>query len=149
MMNASARPTTEEVMELAEVWYRKLDEHAPAEELLPLVDEDELQMKLPEATLHGQPAFIEWYDGVIWRFFDEVHTLKEVAATPVAGGVQVKVVVNWQAKVWSPPAAKSQWLGFDAYQTWIVKRSERTGGVVITEYVVDELRPMAGSAALP
>ncbi|XYI02519.1 hypothetical protein ACMHYB_23305 [Sorangium sp. So ce1128] len=147
-MNVSARPTNQEVRELAEVWYMKLDEHAPAGELLPLVDEDELQLKLPEATLQGRSAFVEWYDGVIRRFFDEVHTIKEVAAAPVSGGVQVKVVVNWQARVWNPPAAKSEWLGFDAYQTWIVKRSERTGRVVITDYIVDELRPMAGSAAL-
>lgn len=147
-MNASARPTDQEARELADVWYKKLDVHAPAAELLPLVADDELQMKFPEGTLQGQSAFIGWYEGVIRKFFDEVHTLKEVTSTPVDGGVQVKVVVNWQAKVWNPPAAKSQWLGFDAYQTWIVKRSEKTGKVVISKYIVDELRPMAGSAAL-
>ncbi|WP_433936360.1 hypothetical protein AB3662_16880 [Sorangium cellulosum] len=147
-MSASARPTNHEVRELAEVWYMKLDEHAPAGELLPHVAGDELQMRFPEATLRGQSAFVRWYDGVVRKFFDEVHTLKEVTATPVDGGVQVKVVVNWQARVWNPPAAKSEWLGFDAYQTWIVKRSERTGRLVITDYIVDELRPMAGSAAL-
>ena len=32
----------------------------------------------------------------------------------------MKLVVNWQAKVWNPPDAKSKWLGMDARQTWVV-----------------------------
>ena len=35
----------------------------------------------------------------------------------------MKLVVNWQAKVWNPPNAKSKWLGMDARQTWVVTRS--------------------------
>ena len=37
----------------------------------------------------------------------------------------MKLVVNWQAKVWNPPDAKSKWLGMDARQTWVVTRSGR------------------------
>ena len=33
----------------------------------------------------------------------------------------MKLVVNWQAKVWNPPDAKSKWLGMDACQTWVVR----------------------------
>jgi hypothetical protein len=58
------------------------------------------------------------------------------------------VVVNWQARRWKPPAAHSQWIGYDAYQTWEMARSPSTGKPVIVRYVVDELRPMPGSPAL-
>jgi len=61
---------------------------------------------------------------------------------------RVKVVVNWQARAWDPPAATSKWLGFDAYQTWILERSATTGKPVIRTYIVDELKPMPGSASL-
>ena len=47
-----------------------------------------------------------------------------------------------------PPAAASEWLGFDAYQTWIVERSAKTGKPVIATYIVDDLKPMEGSVAL-
>ena len=60
----------------------------------------------------------------------------------------VKLVVNWQAHVWNPPAAKSKWLGFDALQTWMVTRDKKTGKAAIAAYVVDKLDPMEGSALL-
>jgi hypothetical protein len=135
----SAAPlTAKEVKELAAQWYRKLDVHAPLVELLPLVDEG-AEMKFPEATLHGQADFEGWYERVIRIFFDEVHTLKEVKVQPTDEGAEVKVVVHWEASVWNPPAAKSQRIKLDAYQTWFVRRSPATDKPIIARYVVDEL----------
>jgi hypothetical protein len=137
-----------EVKSFVDQWYRKLDVHAPADEVVPLVADEGLEMRFPEATLRGQAAFREWYDGVIRKFFDEIHDMKDLKITCSGDSADVKLCVNWQAKVWNPPAPKSVWLGFDAYQTWIVKRSSKTGQPVITTYIVDELRPMPGSATL-
>ena len=142
--------STAEVNALAALWYRKLDVHAPLVEVLPLVD-DEAEMKFPEATLRGKAAFEGWYERVIRVFFDEVHTLKQVAVTPNADGADVadvKVVVHWEASVWSPPAAKSQRIKLDAYQTWQVRRSPITNQPVITTYIVDKLVYDADSAKL-
>lgn len=144
----SAPLTENEVKAFVDDWYRKLDVHAPADEVVPLVAPEGLEMKFPEATLRGQPAFRSWYEGVIRKFFDEVHDMKELKITVNGDRADVKLCVNWQAKVWDPPNAKSTWLGFDAYQTWIVKRSPQTGKPVVTTYIVDELRPMPGSATL-
>jgi len=59
----------------------------------------------------------------------------------------VKVVVNWQAKIWNAPAPKSEWLGFDAFQTWeLVAGGD--GSPQIRTYIVDALEPMPGSASL-
>ena len=58
-------------------------------------------------------------------FFDEVHTLKEVASKLTDDGADVKVVVHWEASVWNPPAAKSQRIKLDAYQTWYVVARRR------------------------
>ena len=141
--------TQADVQALADVWYKKLDVHAPTEELLPLLADDELEMRFPEGTMRGHAGFTGWYDRVTRIFFDETHTLKQVALEPASNGhrARVKVVVNWQARAWDPPAPKSKWLGFDAYQTWEVQRSP-DGRPVIVTYIVDELRPMPGSASL-
>jgi hypothetical protein len=140
--------TQADVQDLADVWYQKLDVHAPAAELLAMLADDELEMRFPEGTMRGHAGFGEWYDRVIRLFFDETHTVTQVALDPGANGLAtVKVVVNWQAKVWDPPAPNSKWLGFDAYQTWQVRR-DPNGQAVIVSYAVDELKPMPGSAAL-
>lgn len=137
-----------EAQQLAEVWYRKLDVHAPTDEVLALTAEQGIQFVFPEATVEGREGLTGWYEGVIRKFFDEVHTVKEVSVSPRGdGNADVKVVVNWQAKTWDPPAAKSVWLGFDAYQTWVVTRSS-SGEPVILTYIVDDLKPMPGSPNL-
>jgi hypothetical protein len=145
-----------EVKQLVDTWYAKLDVHAPVEELLPLLADDGLEMKLPEVTLHGHAEFIQWYERVIRTFFDEIHTMKELhitltrapRETDIEMQAQVQLIVNWQAHRWRPPAAKSEWLGFDAEQRWVVQRLPTTGKPVVVTYTVDALTPMEGSVLL-
>jgi hypothetical protein len=140
--------TQEEINDLADRWYKALDVHAPLDELLAMLADDELEMVFPEGTSRGHKGFTEWYERVTRIFFDEVHTLKKVEPKVNGENADVEVVVNWQAKVWKPPAPKSEWLGFDAYQTWVVKRDDKSGKPVIVKYVVDDLAAMPGSASL-
>ena len=149
MATASTAPITEqELWDFAADWYRKLDVHVPVGEILPLLVDDGLEMRFPEATERGHAGFTNWYERVIRIFFDEMHTLKEARIVEAGPQTTAKVVVNWQAKVWNPPDAKSKWLGFDAYQTWVVQRSPQTGQLQLVTYIVDELKPMPGSASL-
>jgi hypothetical protein len=104
-------------------------------------------MVFPEATVEGFEGFKGWYDRVIGIFFDEVHTLKEVNPTIEGDTATVKVVVNWQASVWNPPAPNSERIKLDAYQTWEVIRSAE-GKPVVKTYIVDELKYEPGSATL-
>ena len=60
-----------------------------------------------DATRAGD-NFREWYERIINTFFDEVHTIKELQVTPAGDHADVKVVVNWQAKVWQPPDGEEQ-----------------------------------------
>lgn len=138
--------TTAMTERLVVQWYEALDRHAPFEELARRVVSDGLVMTFPEGTVEGLDAFREWYGTVTHRFFDEVHEVRSVTVGPGAGGLAVAVVVNWQTRVWTPPAACSRWLGFDAHQTWTVVLEDGTAR--IRDYVVDRLVPMPGSAAL-
>jgi ketosteroid isomerase-like protein len=141
--------TEDEVKRFMDKWYLDLlDKHAPVEELVACLD-DNAEMRLPEATLHGVDAFRDWYDRIVTTFFDEVHEIKEFSTTIDGDTAEVKILVNWQAHVWIPPAAKSQWIGFDAGQTHQVKRSATTGEPVIVVYGVDTFDAMPGSSNLP
>lgn len=143
-----------EIRALVGEWYRKLDEHVPATDIAPLVLDEGLGFVVPETSLRSRKEFVDWYaggnghPGVINLFFDEVHTLMRVEATPGGQRVQVKVVVNWQARRWRAPAPRSQWIGFDAFQTWDLVRSPETAKPVIARYVVDALEPMPGSPSV-
>lgn len=146
----AAEPLTKaEVQQLAADWYKKLDVHAPLVELLPMVADEGLTMKFPEATLRTLAEFEAWYTGVIRIFFDEVHTLKQVnVALNGEDEAKVDVVVHWEASVWKAPARNSERIRLDAYQTWTVRRSEKTGLPVIAVYTVDKLVYDEGSARL-
>jgi hypothetical protein len=139
--------TEAEVKKLVDDWYVALDVHAPVEDLVPMVASSGLEMYWPEGPTFGVDEFKGWYDRVTHTFFDEVHTMKELAISPRGDQADVKLVVNWQARVWNPPDAKSKWLGMDARQTWVVRRSD-DGRPVIQKYVVDGLDLMEGSSSL-
>lgn len=129
-------------------WYRALDRHVDLDVALRYLAEDGLEMRFPETTARGQAGFADWYKAVTNRFFDEVHTVTSVDITSIDGDTaNVKVVVNWQAKIWNPPAPKSEWLGFDAFQTWELVAGP-DGSPQIRTYIVDALEPMPGSASL-
>ena len=144
------QPLTEtEVRAFAIDWYRKLDVHAPLEDYIPLLAESGVEMVFPEATVKGFEGFKGWYERVITLFFDEVHTVKEVEITSVSDSqAEVKVVVKWEASIWNPPAAYSERIVLDAYQTWIVTRSPKSQQPVIRTYIVDSLQYAEGSAKL-
>jgi hypothetical protein len=146
-MATTTQLTEAEVKKLVDDWYLALDVHAPVEELVRLVASNGLEMYWPEGPTFGVDEFKGWYDRITHTFFDEVHTMKELAISPRGDEADVKLVVNWQARVWNPPDAKSKWLGMDARQTWVVRRSD-DGRPVIQKYVVDGLDPMEGSASL-
>jgi ketosteroid isomerase-like protein len=148
---ADLAPLTEdEVTEFVRAWYLDLlDIHAPVDRLLSQLDGENVVMRLPEVTLQGLDAFKDWYQRIVTTFFDEVHDIKELSVSVDGDRASVKLLVNWQAKVWVPPAAKSQWIGFDAAQTWDVRRSPTTGKPVIVVYGVDKFTPMANSSNLP
>jgi ketosteroid isomerase-like protein len=146
---SSVAPLTEsEIRELAIDWYSKLNDHVPLQDYVPLLAQEDLQMQFPEATVYGFNGFKNWYEGVINKFFDQVHTLKEIKVTPSADTANVQVVVHWQTSFWEPPAAQSQRVDLDAYQRWVVKRSPTSHKPVIVTYIVDRFEYAEDSARL-
>ena len=139
--------TEKAIKSLATEWYQALDRHDDLESVLKFLSPDGLEMRFPEVTSRGYDGFTEWYETVTARFLDEVHTVREVSVHSLTEDTaEVEVLVNWQAKIHDGRGAKSEWLGFDAYQTWTVIAGQR--GPLIQVYAVDKLDPMPGSAPL-
>jgi len=149
-MSNSAPLTKSEVESMVIAWYKALDVHEPMVKVLPMLAEENLKMVFPEATVYGQDGFEGWFQTVIRIFFDEVHTMKEldVKVSPDGSKADVKLCVTWYASRWKPPADKSERLMFDAYQTWEVIRSPKSGLPVVVTYIVDKLDPLPGSVPL-
>lgn len=136
------------VKQLVDDWYKALDVHAPVDDVVAMLAAEGLECYWPEGPTFGVEEFKGWYHKVTNLFFDEVHTMKELQITPRGSEADVKLVVNWQAKVWNPPDATSKWLGMDARQTWVVARSDDGSRAVIKKYVVDGMDLMPGSSSL-
>jgi hypothetical protein len=150
----SNKPFTQvEVKSFASQWYQMLDVHASLEDYRPLLAGDQLVLRFPEGTFYGFNGFCEWYNNVIQLFFDEVHTVKRLilpSPPPDASRdhLVVQIVVRWEASIWKPPAAKSERIVLDAYQTWTIGCSVPDGRPIIVMYVVDRLDYAEGSARL-
>lgn len=131
-------------------WFGALDRHADIDGLLPLLADDELEMHFPEGVQKGHAGFRSWYETVTRRFFDEVHELKEFTVTRHDDiRAEIRLIVNWQARIWDPPEPRSKWLRFDATQTWEVRLSPGTGDLQMVRYIVNSLNPMPGSRSRP
>lgn len=140
-----------EVRRFAADWFRKLDVHAPIDEVAALVAAD-VEFQLPEGSLRSRDDFRKWYATVTAIFFDETHELTFVDArgdTDTQTGADVAVVLRWEASFWKPPAAWSRRLNMVARQRWTVGREAGTGRLIIRKYAVDALEPLPGSAPLP
>jgi hypothetical protein len=133
-----------EVRKFVADWYHALDVHVPPEDALAMTAEEGLEFHIPEGVFRGREGFSEVYHNWTHTFFDEIHTLKDVQVSLNGAQADLKVVVNWQGRDWKPPAAKSENLNFDAYQTWVVVRSRQTNKPVIKAYIVDDLKAITG-----
>ena len=145
---ASPPITEAEVRQFVDDWFAKLDRHVAVADILPLVADDGLVMKLPETTAYGHRGFIAWYEHAINTYFDEIHTIAALRITPAPETATVEMVLKWEPVVWRQPAAKSTRLGFYAAQTWQLKRVPETHQLVLLTYNVDYFIPVAGSEEL-
>jgi hypothetical protein len=149
-MTQLAPLTKDEITAMVYDWYEGLDVHRPMVDLIKYIHSTDLEMRFPEATLRTQAEFEGWFQGVIRIFFDEVHVMQslDIQLNDDNSEADVKLVVRWEASRWKPPAAKSERLLFDAYQTWKIRRCPKSLAPAITLYIVDELRMLPGGVPL-
>ncbi len=146
-----ANPLSQEaVHEMAVKWYGGLDAHVPEPQLLALLEPDGLEMQWPDYHVQNIDDFDGWYQRALGIFFDELHTIKELVVTPSADGTKadVKVFVNWKARVWTHREAYSKFLDLDIHQTWVVVPSADGTKPLIKFIRFDDGTPREGSDTL-
>jgi hypothetical protein len=120
-------------------WFSQINNHGSVESLLAMLAPDGFMLQFPEATLNSEEAFRAWYQEVTSKYFDQNHDVKQLQIDRDEGGVEITLLVNWQAKTWESPAAYSTYLNFDAIQSWRIEALPRGHQPVIKRYTVVEL----------
>ncbi|MCK9460311.1 MAG: nuclear transport factor 2 family protein [Proteobacteria bacterium] len=136
--------TAWEVKELVYAWFKKLTDKAPAEELEAMLSAASLHMEFPGDSLRSQAEFRVWLHKVTNLFFDQVHDVLFLDVRLAGDKAEVNLVVNWQAKTWTPPAPYSEWTGSNVHQRWEVIRDPQSEKAVISEYIVGAFDRMKG-----
>ncbi len=134
--------TVFEVKVLVYEWFSKLDVHAPIEEILPMIADDGLEMRFPEATIRSHDDFRRVYNEWINSYFDEIHQLRELEIEISSDYADIKLIGYWQVHTWNSPSPRSELLAYNAIQSWILKRSPDTSKPIIVTYIVESLDPV-------
>lgn len=136
--------TNGEVQRLVYAWFRGITDKVGLDELLTMLSSTDLEMCFPEVTIRDREGFQRWYEDVTGIFFDQVHDVKLLAIDPNGSQAQVSLIVNWRARKWEPPAARSDWQSVNVQQNWTVKRAADDGRPVIAGYYVGSFDPVQG-----
>jgi hypothetical protein len=130
-----------------------LDTHASVETCSSMLADDGLHMHFPEVDIRDLATFRGWYDRVTHLFFDERHSIRniEVHDRATAGQADVAMVVRWQTRYWTAPAAASAQIDLEVSQTWTVRRCEtqkNSHGLEIVSYIVGDDFSFAPDSAM-
>lgn len=125
-------PKEEDVKDFVRIWFDRLSRHVAVEELLPMLEDDGLEMVFPEVTLKSKREFTQWYAKVGQAFDDQVHVLEklDVQLMPSAAAIHLDVV--WKTRLTSDGSHKA----YHAQQAWRMRRSPVTRRLVIVNYQV-------------
>jgi protease I len=140
--------------ELQANWFEALDHHLPVERLLPMLADEDLDMRFPDVTINGHADFEAWYDDVSARFFDERHEVyaDTVRVETVDRQARLRFVVGWQASWWRAPEARSRRVAMDVRLQWVVRASSASpAGIEIVTYdaAAEPFAFAPGSSRLP
>jgi hypothetical protein len=140
-------PLTEtDVRDLAVEFYRLVDGHAPVEEFIPILSEENLKIVLPNVEITSIEEFRAWHGRMIRGFFDGSHTIYDVEVVSATDEeVKAKVVLIWNARVWDPPSPKSEPISMLTYASYVIRRSPKTQKPVVVTYCLDAVKHAVGS----
>ena len=74
------------------------DRHAEISQLLLLVDDERLDMRVPEGKLTSHQDFEKWYADIGAKYQSNIHTVEKIdVKIPAKGDYRVDLIVHWQA----------------------------------------------------
>jgi hypothetical protein len=127
MSAAALQPA--QVRAFAEAWFALLSQHRSFAEVGSVLAGEAVEMVFTEKRLQGLDDVKAWYLGGHYRdgskavgvcnvFFDERHNIRQFSVAPTEEGVEVEVVVGWQASWFVPPEPSPRQTSANAHQRW-------------------------------
>jgi hypothetical protein len=113
------------------------DKHEDVSKFLPLLSDDDLEMRFPETTLRSKEDFKKWYAGIGDNIQSNTHQLEKLDATILENGkYEVDLIVLWQTLT-----KDNRCIKFRAHQTWLLRDAkEDSAWPQIVRYVVEEAK---------
>jgi hypothetical protein len=142
-MSANKPLTEEEVKQLILSFWKMQEEKAHLVDLMELTAPD-LEISMGEFAWHGYRGLEDHQMGSKDQFFDQHFEPRSISVELSGDEASVKTEVEWTARHWSFPAAKSQEIKATYSHTWKVRRLADTGKAVVVLNHVDHMRYVEG-----
>jgi hypothetical protein len=113
------------------------DKHEDVSKFLPLLSDDDLEMRFPETTLRSKEDFKKWYAGIGDSIQSNTHQLEKLDVKILGNGkYEVDLIVLWQALT-----KENEYIKFRAHQIWLLRDAEEDSPwPQIVHYVVEEAK---------
>jgi hypothetical protein len=142
-MSANEPLREEEVKQLVLTFWKMQEEKAHLVDLMEVTAPD-LEISMGEFAWHGYRGLEEHQMGSKAQFFDQHFEPISISVELSGEEATVTSEVQWNARHWTFPAAKSQEIKAIYSHTWKVRRSPDTGKVVVVLNHVDHMRYVEG-----
>jgi hypothetical protein len=144
-VNANEPLSEEEVQQLILTFWKMQEEKAHLVDLMEVTAPD-LEISMGEFAWHGYRGLEEHQMGSKAQFFDQHFEPRSISVELSGAEATVKSEVQWNARHWRFPAAKSEEIRAIYSHTWRVRRSPETGKAVVVLNHVDHMRYVEGFA---
>ena len=126
-------------------FYRQADASAPLVWFLPYVEDDFHMVWTPTCQFDGQVGFEEFYRNLTGNLFDRKHEVHDINIEVDGDTAKVTFVIHLTAHVWHAPLPNAIHAENQAGFSWEMRRSEKTGSFVITNYFLTSVKFPEGS----
>jgi hypothetical protein len=144
-VNANEPLSEEEVQQLILTFWKMQEQKAHLVDLMEVTAPD-LEISMGEFAWHGYRGLDEHQMGSKAQFFDQHFEPRSISVELSGEEATVKSEVQWNARHWRFPAAKSQEIKAIYSHTWRVRRSPETGKAVVVLNHVEHMRYVEGFA---
>ncbi len=134
-----------EIEKFIKEFYKQADDSAPMVWFLPYVEDDFHMVWTPTCQFEGQVGFEEFYRNLTGNLFDRKHEVNDIKIDVDGDTAKVSFVIHLTAHVWHPPLPRAIHAENHAGFAWEMRRSEKSGGMVITNYFLTSVKFPEGS----
>ncbi len=143
---AELTPLTEqEVVDTILAFWRMQADRARLVELMTVTDED-LEIRMGDVVFRGYAGLEDHQYGSKSLYFDQEYDDRRMSVSITSDEAVVESEMQWSARRWEPPAARSTQITAVYEHTWRLRRSPASGRPVIFANRVERMHYVEGFA---